>query len=119
MSTDMPVHKYTRRTGKTAWFYKFNLPGSTRTRRQIIRGWGYATKLAAVDAERLRYAEELRKIDLANAGVVVADAVPATLRGLLQEFFRQHVDQKLALKTGLRYHEQAGYLDPELLAMPI
>ena len=38
---------------------------------------------------------------------------------LLEEFFRQHVDETLAPKTIERYHEQAAYLDPELLAMPI
>ena len=36
---------------------------------------------------------------------------------LLEEFFAQHVDEKLAPKTVERYHEQAAYLDPELLAM--
>ena len=38
---------------------------------------------------------------------------------LLKEFFAQHVDVKLAPKTVERYHEQAAYLDPELLNMPI
>jgi hypothetical protein len=38
---------------------------------------------------------------------------------LLEEFLRQHVDEKLAPKTIERYHEQAAYLDPELLTMPI
>jgi integrase len=38
---------------------------------------------------------------------------------LLEEFFRQHVDEKLAPKTVERYHEQAAYLHQDLLAMPI
>ena len=38
---------------------------------------------------------------------------------LLSEFFRQHVDVKLAPKTIERYHEQAAYLDPVLLQMLI
>jgi hypothetical protein len=38
---------------------------------------------------------------------------------LMEEFFRQHVDEKLAPKTIERYHEQACYLDQTLLAMPI
>jgi hypothetical protein len=38
---------------------------------------------------------------------------------LLEEFFRQHVDEKLAPKTIERYHEQAAYLDRDLLNMPI
>ena len=116
----MPVHKYTYRgSAKTAWFYKFNLPGSTRENRNIIRGWGFATKKAAEDAERERYADELQKIELAKAGVGVAAPIPKTLEMLLQEFFQQHVDEKLASKTIERYHEQAAYLDAELLAMPI
>ncbi|MFN7994865.1 MAG: site-specific integrase [Bryobacteraceae bacterium] len=37
----------------------------------------------------------------------------------MQEFFTQHVDKKLAPKTIERYHEQAAYLHPDLLAMPL
>ena len=50
--------------------------------------------------------------------MVVAQA-PRTLGMLLEEFFAQHVDGKLAPKTVERYHDQAAYLDPELRAMPI
>ena len=38
---------------------------------------------------------------------------------LLVEFFAQHVDDNLAPKTAERYHEQAAYIDPGLLAMPL
>ena len=38
---------------------------------------------------------------------------------LLNEFFLQHADEKLAPKTVERYREQAVYLAPELLALPI
>jgi integrase len=38
---------------------------------------------------------------------------------LMDEFFRQHVDEKLAPKTIERYHEQAAYLDRDLLGIPI
>jgi integrase len=38
---------------------------------------------------------------------------------LLEEFFRQHVDEKLAPKTIERYHDQAAYLAPDVLAMPL
>jgi Phage integrase, N-terminal SAM-like domain len=38
---------------------------------------------------------------------------------LLEEFFRQHVEKKLAPKTIERYHDQAASLNPELLAMPL
>ena len=59
------------------------------------------------------------KRDLAKAGISVTAEVPKTLLMLLKEFFHQHVDEKLAPKTVERYHEQAAYLAPELLAMPI
>ena len=48
---------------------------------------------------------------MAKAGAGVTAAVPTTLEELLQEFFRQHVQEKLAPKTIERYHEQAGYID--------
>ena len=38
---------------------------------------------------------------------------------LLEEFFAQHVDGKLAPKTVERYHEQTAYLHPDLLKMPL
>ena len=116
----MPVHKYTYRgSAKTGWFYKFNLPGSTRESRHIIRGWGFATKKAAEDAERERYAEEQQKIELAKAGAGVAAAAPKTLAMLLEEFLRLHAAEKLAPKTIERYRQLAAYLDPNLLAMPV
>jgi len=116
----MPVHKYTYRgSARTAWFYKFNLPGSTRESRHIIRGWGFATKKAAEDAERDRYADELQKIEAAKASVGVAAPVPKTLATLLEEFFAQHATERLAPKTIERYHQLAAYLAPELLAMPV
>jgi succinate dehydrogenase flavin-adding protein (antitoxin of CptAB toxin-antitoxin module) len=36
---------------------------------------------------------------------------------LLQEFFRQHAEEKLAPKTIERYHEQAACIDRDLLNM--
>jgi integrase len=116
----MPVHKYTYRgSARTAWFYKFNLPGSTRENRHIIRRWGFATKKAAEDAERERYADELQKIELAKAGVGVSAPIPKTLATLLEEFFVQHAAERLAPKTIERYRQFAAYLGPDLLAMPI
>jgi len=56
---------------------------------------------------------------MAKAGASVVAQVPKTLSMLLEEFFAQHVDQKLAPKTIERYHEQASYLDREVLKMPI
>lgn len=114
----MPVHKR-KRHGKVSWYYKFDLPGSTRGDRTIIREYGFATKQAAIDAEAERRIEEQKKAEQAKAGSPVAAALPKTLAMLLEEFFRQHVDEKLAPKTIERYHEQAAMLDSGLLAMPI
>lgn len=56
---------------------------------------------------------------MAKAGSGVAAAPPRTFGILLEEFFRQHVDKKLAPKTIERSHEQAACLNPELLAMAL
>ena len=56
---------------------------------------------------------------MAKAGAGVVAEAPRTLGTLLQEFFAQHVDGKLAPKTIERYRDQAAYLDPALLAMPL
>src|SRR5580704_636648 len=93
--------------------------GSTRQRRNRISGSGFSTKREADDAERDRRIEEGRKAELANAGSIVAGPLPRTLSMHLEEFFTQHVDEQLAPRTVERYHEQAAYLDPELLKMPI
>jgi len=113
----MPVHKR-KRNGKTTWLFKFDAPGSTRESRRIIREYGFATKQEAVDAEAVRRIEEQKEYELAKAGAGVAAEVPKTLATLLDEFFRQHADEKLAPKTVERYREQVAYLAPELLSMP-
>jgi integrase len=115
----MPAYKHKNRAGRTQWGYMYSGPGSTREKRNRISGSGYSTKREAEDAERDRRIEEGRKAELANAGSIVTGPLPRTLSMLLEEFFRQHVDEKLAPKTIERYHEQAAYLDPELLKMPI
>jgi integrase len=116
----MPVFKRTYRSGKTVWCYILDAPVSTRENRQQITGSGFSTKREAEDAEARRRIEEQQKHELAKAGAnVVAGPLPKTLSMLLWEFFRQHVDQKLAPKTVERYHEQAAYLDRDLLTMPV
>jgi integrase len=97
----------------------FSLPGSSRNDRRRISESGFATKREAEDAETRRRIAELQKLELVKAGAGVAAKPPTTLTQLLKEFFTQHVDEKLAPKTIERYHEQAAYLDPELLRMPI
>ena len=114
----MPVHKR-KRDGKISWYYKFDNAGSTRDNRDIIRGFGYATKQEAIDAEAVRRIEEQKKAELAKAGSGVAAAPPKTLATLLCEFLVQHAEKKLAPKTTERYHEFAACLDPVLKAMPL
>lgn len=115
----MPVHKRKYRSGEITRYYAFNLPGSTREDRQRITESGFTSKREAINAETSRRLEEQQKQTMAKAGLSVAARLPNTLAMLLDEFFAQHVDQKLAPKTVERYHEQAAYLDPELLKMPI
>ena len=116
----MSAHKRKYHSGQVVWFYQFDLSGSTREERVRITESGFSTKREAEDVEAIRRTEEQRKRDLAKAGVAsVAAPLPKTLSMLLEEFFRQHVDEKLAPKTIERYHEQAAYLNLELLNMPI
>ena len=63
--------------------------------------------------------DEQQKHDLAKAGSGVAAALPKTLSRLLDEFMRQHAEEKLAPKTVERYREQLAGLDSELLKMPL
>jgi hypothetical protein len=113
----MPVHK--RKHGKKPWYYEFDLPGDTRHKRARASASGFATKREAEEAEVLRRIEEKQKREMSKAGVGVVAEVPKTLAMLMEEFFVQHVDRKLAPKTIERYHEQAAYLHPELRAMPL
>jgi integrase len=115
----MPAYKHKSRAGRTLWGYMYSEPGSTREDRKRISGSGFPTKREAEDAERDRRIQEARKKDLAHAGSIIVAPLPQTLSMLLKEFFTQHVDEKLAPKTIERYHEQATYLDPKLLKMPI
>lgn len=115
----MPVYKHKNRSGAVRWGYMFSLPGSTRSDRRRISESGFAMKREAEAAEARRRTEEQQKLELAKAGAGVAALPPRTLAMLLVEFFAQHVDENLAPKTVERYHEQAAYLDPGLLAMPL
>jgi integrase len=101
------------------WYYRFNAPGTTRENRREIREFGFATKEEATKAEAARRIEEEKRHDMAKSGAGVVAAVPTTLEKLLREFMAQHAEEKLAPKTVERYHEEAAYLDPALLQMPI
>ena len=114
----MPVYKRKYDSGTVLWYFKFQPPGAARGSLPI-RQFGFATKREAEDAEANRRIEEQQRYELAKAGSGVAAAPPKTLSMLLEEFFRQHVDEKLAPKTIERYHEQAKYLATDLLNTPI
>src|SRR5579864_3700575 len=107
----MPVYKRKYDSGTVLWYFKFQPPGAARGSLPI-RQFGFATKREAEDAEANRRIEEQLKFELAKAGSGVAAAPPKTLAMLLEEFFRQHVERKLAPKTAERYHEQAASLNP-------
>ena len=116
----MPVFKRKYQSGKTVWRYLFSGPGATRQNRRLFAEVGFVSKQDAIDAEAKRRTEELQKYELAKHGAAtVAAALPTTFAMLLQEFFRQHAEEKLAPKTIERYRELAAYLAPELLAMPL
>jgi integrase len=115
----MPVYKRKNTSGKINWFFKFQRAGA---RRGVlpIRGFGYLTKQAAMDAEVARRGEEQRKTEVRKRGAPrVAAALPTTLAMLLAEFMKQHAQEKLAPKTIERYFEMAEYIAPELAAMPL
>jgi hypothetical protein len=114
----MPVHKRKYISGKTVWFYQFDVPGSTRTTRRLVKGSGFATKGDAIDAEAAKRIEEQQKFDLAKRGGG-AEPIPTTLKMLLDEFRCQHAQEELAPKTVERYREQAAYISLELSAKPL
>lgn len=113
----MPVNK--RPSGRNPWYFQFDLPGSSREHRTRITVSGFPTQSEAKNAEKARWFEEKQKRDMAKACAGMVAEVPKTLAMLLEEFFVQHVDKKLASKTVERYHEQVAYLHSELLAMPL
>jgi integrase len=115
----MSVRKRKNASGKIVWFYRFNAPGTTRENRREVREFGFATKQEAVDAEATRRIDEQKKFEMARTGAVVVGEVPKTLAELLEEFFIQHANEKLAAKTTERYKQHASYLSSDLLAMPI
>lgn len=115
----MSVHKRKEYRSGGIWYYAFNAPGSTREKRRRVKESGFATKQEAIEAEAARRIEEQKKYEMAKAGARTAAEVPKTLATLLQEFLRQHVEEKLAPKTIERYHELAACLAPELLAMSL
>jgi hypothetical protein len=114
----MAIHKRKRR-GNTDWYFKFDLPGATRSSRRIIRGFGFATRQEAIAAEATRRIDEQKKLELARAGAGVDAPVPKTLAMLLDEFFQHHASENLAPKTVERYHDVVAYISTELLAKPI
>jgi integrase len=116
----MSVKKRTYGSGKTVWSYVFDAPGSTREDRHQIKASGFKTQKAATDAEAIRRVDEQKRYDLQKAGGLSADTpLPKTLAMLFSRFFSEYAEKKLELKTLERYREQAAYLAPELLAMPI
>src|SRR5579872_2109358 len=101
---------------KLAWAYMFDAPGSTRKNRKQVFEGGFSSKKEAQDAEAERRVKEQRAFELQKE---TPSGIPGTLSGLLKEFFDQHGEKTLALKTLKRYREMADYLDTDLLNMEI
>jgi integrase len=114
----MALHKR-KLHGKIVWRYKFDAPGSTRENRIIIEKSGFASKEAARNGEAERRVEEQQKFELAKAGSGVAASPPKTLKMLLEEFLRQHAEEKLSPTTVQGYRNKLALLDAELLAMSL
>jgi integrase len=112
----MPVYKRKTRRNKITWFYQFEGPGSTRANRVVIKHGGYRTKEEATNAEAARRLEAQKQAELERT---TQDPLPKTLGALISEFLVRHAGQKLAPKTAERYREMAGYLAPELRALPL
>jgi hypothetical protein len=91
----MAVYKRRNRAGKPIWYFMFSLQGSTRQDRRRISQSGFASKNDATNAEAQRRIEEQQKLELAKRGNA-ASQVPKTLATLMEEFFRQHVDEKFS-----------------------
>lgn len=114
------VNKRAYRSGKVVWYYQFELPGSHRSERLRITESGFSTRKEAEAAEAARRVEEQRKAELAAAGFAPAGSeLPKTLRALLDDFYREHAERKLAATTIEGYKLKAHYLSTELLDMPL
>jgi hypothetical protein len=98
--------------------FRHRAPGSTRDNRRQIKESGFSTKAAAERAEAERRLFEDKKYELEKAGLPEVP-IPTTLADLLDDFFAEHAERELARKTIERYREQAAYLHPYLLAMPV
>jgi integrase len=114
----MPVFKRKYRSGKITWWFSFDAPNSGREGRNRVTESGFATKAAALAAEAERRVLEQKRYELSKI-VPVEVPLPKTLGQLLDEFFSEHAERKLAPKTIERYREQAAYLNPDLLKMAL
>jgi integrase len=112
----MAVYKRKYKNGKTVWCFVFDAPDSTPEDRRQVKESGFRTKGEAEQAQAERRTTEQKKFELAKAGLPDVP-LPKTLRELLNDFFAEHAERKLARKTVERYREQTSYLHPDLLAM--
>jgi integrase len=113
----MAVYRRKYPSGKTTWSFIFDAPGSTKANRRQIKASPFATKKEAQDAEAKRRIEAQLDYEAELRGAVAP--VPTTLRGLIEDFCKEHGDKNLAAKTVERYRDAAAYIDTGLLSMPI
>jgi hypothetical protein len=113
----MAVYKRKYPSGKTTWGYIFDAPASTKTNRRQIKASPFASKKDAQDAEAKRRMEAQHEYEASLRDAVAP--LPTTLRGLIEDFCKEHADKNLAPKTVERYREAVAYIDPDLLSMPV
>ena len=114
----MAITKRKYRSGKEVWSYAFDAPGSGRACRHQVTASGFATKSSATQAEAQRRIEVQREYEIGGSTGTVVQS-PTTLSDMLEQFFTEHCEGRLSSKTIERYREQAAYLNPALLAMPL
>lgn len=110
----MSTFKRKTKSGHT-WGFCFDAPGSTREIRKRVTGGGFKTKGAAETAEATARLEAEAQWEAEQRGVT--EAIPKTLRELIEEFFREHGERELAPKTLARYRDHAAALSPAVLEM--
>jgi len=113
----MAVSKRKYPSGKTTWSYIFDAPGSTKANRRQIKASPFASKKEAQAAEAKRRIEVQQDHEASLRGAIAP--LPTTLRGLIEDFCKEHGEKNLAAKTVERYRETVGYINADLLSMPM
>ena len=115
----MPVHKRKYRSGEIGLVLRIQWPPARSTRETETGQWSGIAHQARLRKTRRLAANGRTTGEAIWQKRVPAPTLPKTLVMLLEEFFAQHVDKKLAPKTVERYHEQAAYIHSGLPQCPL